>query len=66
LQQYIKNDNTEPDFFIEPSKEQIDRITMPKGIRTDYEKDVKDMNEEGKLFGYSFCRAPGVRMSAKL
>ena len=39
---------------------------MPKGIRTDYEKDVKDMNEEGKLVGYSFCRAPGVRMSAKL
>jgi hypothetical protein len=32
----------------------LEKIAKPKGIRKDYEKDVKEMNEEGKLCGVEF------------
>lgn len=51
LHKFITNDNSVPDYFIEAPPEQLARITQrPTGVRKDYEKEVKDMTEEGKWF----------------
>jgi len=50
---YISTDDKEPDMFIPAPPEMLERMLKPKGERLDIDKEVVDMNYEGKyvLFG---------------
>jgi len=48
LGKFISTDNSIPDLFIEAPPEMLERAMRPKGVFRDYDKDAKDMNQEGK------------------
>lgn len=50
LSQYISTDNNIPDVFIEAPPEMVAKALKPQGVFRDYDKELKDLNKEGKLF----------------
>lgn len=49
LSKYISTDNSIPDLFIAAPPEMLEKaMRKPQGVFRDYDKDFKEMNDEGK------------------